>query len=86
VSETNHHDASALNAIGEVALKYFRLRGPDAALLGRAPDIDEPISSEIFSVERLEQYAAILRKRKKSRGRTRAPFPCMRGCATTPPF
>jgi hypothetical protein len=45
-----------------VALKYFRLRGRDAALLGRAPDIDEPISSEIFSVERLEQYAAILAK------------------------
>jgi cyclic beta-1,2-glucan synthetase len=60
VAETNHHDASALNAIAEVALKYFRLRGRDAALLGPAPDIDQSISGEIFSVERLEQYAAIL--------------------------
>jgi hypothetical protein len=32
VSETNHRDVSALNAIGEVALKYFRLRSQDAVL------------------------------------------------------
>jgi cyclic beta-1,2-glucan synthetase len=33
-----------------------------AALLRRAPGIEEPISGELFSVERLEQHAAILAK------------------------
>jgi cyclic beta-1,2-glucan synthetase len=41
-------------------LKYFRSLGSTAALLGEPSDIDEPISAEIFSVERLELYAETL--------------------------
>jgi hypothetical protein len=39
-------------------LKYFRSPGLNAALLAGTSDIDEPISAEIFSIDRLEQYAA----------------------------
>jgi cyclic beta-1,2-glucan synthetase len=42
-------------------LKYFRRRTPAHALLqGSSTIIDEPISGEIFSVERLEHYAQSL--------------------------
>jgi cyclic beta-1,2-glucan synthetase len=44
----------------EVALKYFRWRGRGRALLDRPSEIDEPISAEIFSVERLEHHAESL--------------------------
>jgi cyclic beta-1,2-glucan synthetase len=43
-----------------VFLKYFRSRALQAALLGGPSDIGEPISAEIFSIERLELYAATL--------------------------
>ena len=43
-------------------MKYFRRRGHGRALLDRASQIDEPISAEIFSVERLEQHAESLAK------------------------
>jgi cyclic beta-1,2-glucan synthetase len=42
-------------------LKYIRWRGRGHALLD-GPSIDEPISAEIFSVERLEQHAESLAK------------------------
>jgi cyclic beta-1,2-glucan synthetase len=41
-------------------LKYFRARGLQAGLFGGSAPTDEPISAEIFSVERLEHYAATL--------------------------
>ena len=41
-------------------MKYFRSPGLNAALLAGTSDIDEPISAEIFSIDRLEQYAATL--------------------------
>ena len=43
-------------------MKYFRWRGRGRALLDRPTGIDEPISAEIFSVERLEQHAESLAK------------------------
>ena len=43
-------------------MKYFRWRGRGHALLDRPTGIDEPISAEIFSVERLEQHAESLAK------------------------
>ncbi len=43
-------------------MKYFRRRGPGHALLDGPSKIDEPISAEIFSVERLEQHAESLAK------------------------
>jgi cyclic beta-1,2-glucan synthetase len=43
-----------------VHLKYFRSRVLGRALLWGPPEIDEPISAEIFSVERLEQFAETL--------------------------
>jgi cyclic beta-1,2-glucan synthetase len=46
----------------EVALKYFRWLGRGRALLDEPPKIDEPISAEIFSVERLEHHAESLAK------------------------
>jgi cyclic beta-1,2-glucan synthetase len=45
-----------------VALKYFRWRGHGRALLDGSSQIDEPISAEIFSVERLEHHAESLAK------------------------
>jgi cyclic beta-1,2-glucan synthetase len=44
----------------EVPLKYFRWRGRRRALLDGPSEIDEPISAEIFSVERLEHHAESL--------------------------
>ncbi len=41
-------------------MKYFRWRRPGRALLDGPSDIGEPISAEIFSVERLEHYAETL--------------------------
>ena len=38
-------------------LKYFRWRGRGRSLLDGPSEIDEPISGEIFSVERLEHHA-----------------------------
>jgi cyclic beta-1,2-glucan synthetase len=46
----------------EVPLKYFRRRAHRRALLEGPSEIDEPISAEIFSVERLEQHAESLAK------------------------
>jgi cyclic beta-1,2-glucan synthetase len=43
-----------------VPLNYFGPRGPGRALLQAPPRIDEPISAEIFSVERLEHHAESL--------------------------
>ena len=43
-------------------MKYFRWRGRGRALLDRPTGIDEPISAEIFGVERLEQHAESLAK------------------------
>ena len=43
-------------------MKYFRRRGHGHALLDGPSEIDEPISAEIFSVERLEQHAESLAK------------------------
>ena len=43
-------------------MKYFRRRGGGHALLDGPSQIDEPISAEIFSVERLEQHAESLAK------------------------
>ena len=43
-------------------LKYFRSRRRGRALLGRPTEIEEPISADIFSVERLEHYAETLAK------------------------
>src|SRR6202011_3342283 len=48
--------------IKEVPLKYFRRRGRGRALLDGPSEIAEPISAEIFSVERLEQHAESLAK------------------------
>ena len=48
--------------INEVPLKYFRRRGRGRALLDGPSEIAEPISAEIFSVERLEQHAESLAK------------------------
>ncbi len=41
-------------------MKYFRVRGQKAGLIGAAAPTDDPITAEIFSVERLEHYAATL--------------------------
>ena len=41
-------------------MKYFGRRGRKKALLGGPSAIGEPISEEIFSIERLEHYAATL--------------------------
>ncbi len=41
-------------------MNYFRSRGLRAALLGGPSAADDPISAEIFSIERLELYAATL--------------------------
>ena len=46
----------------EMPLKYFRWRGRGRALLDGPSKIDEPISAEIFSVERLEHHAESLAK------------------------
>jgi cyclic beta-1,2-glucan synthetase len=46
----------------EVPLRNFGSRGLKAALLGGSADAGEPISAEIFSVERLELHAATLAK------------------------
>ena len=43
-------------------LNYFRSRRLGRALLGRPSEFEEPISAEIFSVERLEHYAETLAK------------------------
>ena len=43
-------------------LKYFRWRGRGRGLLDGTSKIGEPISAEIFSVERLEQHAESLAK------------------------
>ncbi len=43
-------------------MKYFRSRRRGRALLGRPTEIEEPISADIFSVERLEHYAETLAK------------------------
>lgn len=43
-------------------MKYFRWRARGRALLDGASEIDEPISAEIFSVERLEHHAESLAK------------------------
>ena len=43
-------------------MKYFRWRSRGRALLDGPPKIEEPISAEIFSVERLEQHAESLAK------------------------
>ena len=43
-------------------MKYFRWLGRGRALLDEPPKIDEPISAEIFSVERLEHHAESLAK------------------------
>ncbi|GAC1672508.1 MAG: glucoamylase family protein [Steroidobacteraceae bacterium] len=51
-----------LGRINEVPLKYFRRRGRGRALLDGPSEIAEPISAEIFSVERLEQHAESLAK------------------------
>jgi len=44
----------------EVPLNYFRRRAHRRALLDGPSEIDEPISAEIFSVERLEHHAESL--------------------------
>ena len=54
--------AYAFITIEEVPLKYFRWRGRGRALLDGPSKIEEPISAEIFSVERLEQHAESLAK------------------------
>ncbi len=41
-------------------MKYFRWLSLGRALLDGPSEIEEPISAEIFSVERLEQYAETL--------------------------
>src|SRR5665213_2295128 len=41
----------------EVPLKHFRWRARRRALLDGPSGVDEPISAEIFSVERLENHA-----------------------------
>ncbi|MDP9083089.1 MAG: glycosyl transferase, partial [Pseudomonadota bacterium] len=41
-------------------MKYFRWRGPGRTPLDGPSEIDEPVSAEIFSVERLEHYAESL--------------------------
>jgi cyclic beta-1,2-glucan synthetase len=46
----------------EVPLKYFRWGGRGRVLLNVPSEMDEPISAEIFSVERLEQHAESLAK------------------------
>ena len=46
----------------DVPSRYFRRRGRGRVLLDRPAAIDEPISAEIFSVERLEQHAESLAK------------------------
>ncbi len=43
-------------------MNYFRSRRLGRALLGRPSEFEEPISAEIFSVERLEHYAETLAK------------------------
>ncbi|MEA3106582.1 MAG: cyclic beta,2-glucan synthetase [Gammaproteobacteria bacterium] len=43
-------------------MKYFRPRGLKAALLRGPAAVDEPISAEIYSIERLELYASTLAK------------------------
>ena len=43
-------------------MKYFRRRGAGRALFDGPSKIEEPISAEIFSVERLEQHAESLAK------------------------
>ncbi|MHB8475132.1 MAG: GH36-type glycosyl hydrolase domain-containing protein [Steroidobacteraceae bacterium] len=48
--------------IKDVPSRYFRRRGRGRALLDRPAAIGEPISAEIFSVERLEQHAESLAK------------------------
>src|SRR5580698_653186 len=46
----------------EVPLNYFHRRAHRRALLDGPSGIDEPISAEIFSVERLEHHAESLAK------------------------
>ena len=41
-------------------MKYFGARGHKAGMFGAAAPTDDPITAEIFSVERLEHYAATL--------------------------
>src|ERR1700681_4410199 len=48
--------------IKEVPTRYFRRRGRGRARSDGPSKIDEPISAEIFSVERLEQHAESLAK------------------------
>ncbi len=55
----------------EVLLKYFLWRSLGPALPDGPSAIDEPISAEIFSVERLEQYAeSLARTQEVSPART----------------
>ena len=49
----------------EVSLNHFRLRSPAAALLRPPPDTEEPIASEMFSIERLELFDATLAREQE---------------------
>ncbi len=46
-------------------MNYFRSYSPAAELLGEPPDVEEPITAEMFSMERLEVYAATLAREQE---------------------
>ena len=56
--------------IKDVPLRYFRRRGRGRARLDGPSKAEEPISAEIFSVERLEQHAESLAKAQEVSAQT----------------